>query len=285
MSNVKELKSIELASFTTMMTGISVLFSIIAAVIFAIFMGATVPNGLGMVIYLIPTIIVGTFMYTIYNSFCEGLLYNLLGKKLKTVAMIISDKGEIAKISTTETATMAAIILTIQVILLYLVSVFILPIFLTSLMQTLMYAGQSAVAYSIYQLLMFISQPATIGISIFGTFIITFVFVLLGTYIYNLVANSGRAIVLKISEENGLTVIESVDALKIAIMFAIICGVLSIITGIISLISGANFLSFIGSVIGGFAGGFIEFYLFARFYNFLAPKIGNIKLELIDFKI
>ena len=285
MSNVKELKSIELASFTTMMTGIAVLFSIIAAIIFAIYMGAAVPNGLGMVIYLIPTIIVGTFMYTIYNSFCEGLLYNFLAKKLKTIAVIITDKGEIAKISTTETATMAAIILTIQAILLYLVSVFILPIFLTSIMQTLMYAGQSTVAYSIYQLLMLLSQPATIGISIFGTFIITFVFVLLGTYIYNFVANSGRTIVLKLSEENCLTVIDSVDTLKIAIMFSIICGVLSIITGIISLVSGANILSFIGSVIGGFVGGFVEFYLFALFYNFLAPKIGKIKLELIDFKI
>ena len=285
MSNVKELKSIELASFTTMITGISVIFSIIGAIILAIIIGAFVPNGGGIAIYLVPTIIVGTFMYTIYNSFSQGLFYNLLAKRLKTVAMIITDKGEIAKISTTETATMTAIILTIQVILLYLVSVFVLPMFLTSIMQTLMYAGQDTVAFSIYQMIMLLSQPTTIGLIIFGTFIITFVFVLLGTYIYNLVANSGRAIVLKLSEENGFTAIDHIDPLKAAIMFAIISGVLSIITGIISLISGANFANFIGEVLGGFVGGFIEFYLYALFYNFLAPKLGKIKLELIDFRI
>ena len=59
MSNVKELKSIELASFTTMASGISVLFSIIAAIILTIFMVAFVPNGGGVAIYLIPTVIVG----------------------------------------------------------------------------------------------------------------------------------------------------------------------------------------------------------------------------------
>ena len=68
-------------------------------------------------------------------------------------------------------------------------------------------------------------------------------------------------------------------------MFAIISGGLSIITGIISLISGANFANFIGEVLGGFVGGVIEFYLFALFYNFLAPYLGKIKLELIDFRI
>ena len=285
MSNVKELKSIELASFTTMASGISVLFSIIAAIILTIFMVAFVPNGGGVAIYLIPTVIVGSFMYTIYNSFCDGLLYNMLSKKLKTIAMIITDNGEVVKISTTETATMTAIILTIQGILLYLVSVFVLPLLLTSVIQTLMYTGQSTIAYSLYQLLAILSQPTTILILIFSTFIITFVFVLLGTYIYNFVAKSGRAVVLKLSDENGLTVIDSVDPLKMAAMFAIISGVLSIISGVISIISGANAASFIGSVIGGFVGGFVEFYLIAAFYNFLAPKLGKIKLELIDFRI
>ncbi len=285
MSNVKELKSIELASFTTMVTGISVLFSIIGAIILTIFLVTTVPNGAGVAIYLIPTVIVGAFMYTIYNSFCEGMLYNFLSKKLKTIAMIITDKGEVVKISTTETATMTAIILTIQAILLYLVSVFVLPLLLTSVIQTLMYTGQTVVAYSLYQLLAILSQPTTILILIFSTFIVTFVFVLIAAYIYNIVAKSGRAIILNLSNENNFTVIDSVDPLKLAIMFAIICGVLSIISGVISLISGTNAVSLIGNIIGGFVGGFIEFYLIAVFYNFLAPKIGKIKLELIDFKI
>lgn len=285
MADVKELKSIELTSFTTMATGIAVLFSIIAAIILAIIIGATVPNGVGIVIYLIPTIIIGTLMYNIYNTFFEGFLYNVLAKRLKTIAVAIEGGKEIVKISTSETATMVSLIVTIQFILLYLVSLFILPLTLSSMVQTLMYTGQSSLAYGIYQFLNLISQPTTILILIFGTFIITFVFVLLGTYIYNMMAKSGRGIVLNLSEENGLTVIDSIDPLKLGIMFAVISGLLSLITALISLVSGGNLPSLLGSVIGGFVGGFIEFYLMGLFYNFLAPKLGKIKIELIDYVI
>ena len=285
MSEIKELRSIELASFTTMTTGIAVLFSIISAIILSVSMSLIVPDGTGLAIYLIPTIIVGSFMYTIYNSFCEGLLYNLLAKKLKTIAVEIKDGKEIVKISTSETAMMVSIILTIQAILLYLVSVLILPLLITTVMQTLIYSGQQTLAYGIYQLLIMLSQPTTVAIFIFGTLIISFVFVLLGTYIYNILANTGRGAILNLSDENGLTSVDSIDCLKLAIVFAIISGILNLIIAIIMLISGIPLTTAIGNIIGGFVGGFVAFYLFAAFYNFLAPKLGKIKLELIDYKI
>ena len=285
MVDVKELKSIELTSFTTMATGIAVLFSIISAILLSIIIGAAVPNGAGIVIYLIPTIIIGTLMYSIYNNFFEGFLYNVLAKKLKTIAVAIEDGNQIVKISTSETATMVSLIVTIQFVLLYLVSLFILPLTLSSMIQTLMYTGQSTLAYGIYQFLNLISQPTTILIMIFGVFIITFVFVLIGTYIYNMVAKSGRGIVLNLSEENGFTAIDSIDPLKLGMMFAVISGILSLITALISLFSGGNLPSLIGSIIGGFVGGFIEFYLLGLFYNFLAPTLGKIKIELIDYVI
>ena len=37
-----------------------------------------------------------------------------------------------------------------------------------------------------------------------------------------------------------------------------------------------------GKIFVDFIWGFIETYLIAIFYNFLAPKIGKIKFELID---
>lgn len=285
MSEFKELRLIELSSYTTLTTGIAVLFSIISAIILSIGIIAFVPNGASIVPYLIPTIIVGAFMYTIYNSFCQGLLYNLLAKKLKTIAIEIKDNKEIVKISTSETATMVALILTIQVILLYLVSVLILPLILTTAVQTLMYSGQQAIAYPFYQALIVLSQPVTIAIFIFGTFIISFVFVLLGTYIYNILAKNGRGIVLNLSNENEFTLINSIDPLKLAIAFAIISGILNLIAAIIMVISGSPITSAIGNVLGGFIAGFVEFYLLAVFYNYLAPKLGKLKIELIDFKI
>ena len=45
MTNAKELRSIELASFTTITTGISVVFSIIIAIIIAIVISLTAPKG------------------------------------------------------------------------------------------------------------------------------------------------------------------------------------------------------------------------------------------------
>ena len=140
-------------------------------------------------------------------------------------------------------------------------------------------------AYSIYQLLIVLSQPATIGIIIFGTFIISFVFVLIGTYIYNILGKNGRGAVLNLSIENSMTSIDSIDSLKLAIAFAIISGILNLILAIIMMISGAPITTAIGNVIGGFVGGFIEAYLVGLFYNFLAPKLGKLKIELIDFKI
>ena len=284
MLSIKEIRSIELSSFTTISTAISLLFSIISVIIISIFIALLMPATSSIIPYLIPTIIVGSFMFTIYNSFCQGLLYNLLAKKLKTVAIAIND-GEIIKISTTETAMMVSIILTIQMLLLYLVSILVLPLILTTAMQTLMYSGQQVIAYNLYQLLILISQPVTIAIFIFGTLIISFVFVLLGCYIYNMLGKRGRGVSLKLSNNNGLTEIESIDSLKLAIAFAIISCILNLILGIIMIISGAPITTGIGNCLGGLIVGFIESYLIAAFYNYLSPKLGNLKIELIDFKI
>ena len=191
------------------------------------------------------------------------------------------DGGEIVKISPTETATLVATIALIQVVLAYLVSVLILPLFLSTMMQTLIMVNQ-ALAYSIYQILMLITQPMTIVMIILGTFVITFVFVLIGAYIYNLLASKGRGIVLELSEENGLTAIDSIDMMRFAIVIAIISVVATLITGIIGLISGGNAVNLIINIISSLISGFVVAALMAIFYNFLAPKLGKLKIELID---
>ena len=282
MVSVKELKSIDLASFTIISTGIAVLFSIISSILLTVAIGITSPSAIGASIYLISTIIIGTLMYNIYNSFFEGFLYNTLAKKMNTIKLAFKDEKEIVKISTTETAIIISMIITIQTILIYLVSVVLLPLLLSSVVQTLMYSGQSMLAYSIYQFMMLLSQPMTIAMIIFGTFIISFVFILLGSYIYNVLANTGRGVVVNLSKEGNLTAIDSVDVLKFAIVFAVISCVLNLILGIVTLISGGNFAAIAVGAIGGLVAGFVEGALFAVFYNFLAPKLGKLKLELIE---
>ena len=281
MLSIKELKSIELSSYTIMATAISVIFSIISAVVMIAAMGVIDASLIGGAIYLASTLIVGTLMYTTYNAFCQGFLYNVLSKRMNAIRFAVKDEKEIVKVSTTQTAIIFSIILTIQMILLYLVSVFLLPLLISSMVQTLMYSGQSTLAYGLYQFLMLISQSTTIALIIFGTFIVSFVFILLGCYIYNIFANTGRGVIVNLSKEDGLTVVDSIDVLKFAIAATVVIGVLNLLFSILTLASG-DVTSAVGSIIGGFVGAFIEGALFALFYNFLAPKLGKLKLELID---
>ncbi len=281
MSIVKEIKSIDLSSYTLIMTGIAVLFSILSALVLTIGIGIISPGNIGIAVFIIPTIIVGTFMYTIYNSFSQGLFYNLLSTKLNAIKFTL-EENQIVKISPNETATMLAVIATIQVLLLYLVTVFILPLVLNATIQTLMFGGQELLAYELYQFLILINQPMTIILFIFGTFVITFVFTLIGVYIYNILAKKGKAITVELSNENEMTALDSIDLMSLAIAVAIINGILTLIFAIIMLISGGNIATLLTNVISSIITGFIEAALFAIFYNFLAPKIGKLKLELID---
>ena len=281
MSIVKEIKSIDLSSYTLIMTGIAVLFSILSALVLTIGIGIISPGNIGIAVFIIPTIIVGTFMYTIYNSFSQGLFYNLLSAKLNAIKFTL-EENQIVKISPNETATMLAVIATIQVLLLYLVTVFILPLVLNATIQTLMFGGQELLAYELYQFLILINQPMTIILFIFGTFVITFVFTLIGVYIYNILAKKGKSITVELSNENEMTALDSIDLMNLAIAVAIINGILTLIFAIIMLISGGNIATLLTNVISSIITGFIEAALFAIFYNFLAPKIGKLKLELID---
>ena len=281
MTSVKELKSIDLNSFTIIGTGITVLISALISILIAIGIVITSPGNASISIYIIPTIIVGSFICGIYQYFSNGLFYNFLSKKFRNINVAF-DNESLVKISTTETATIIATITLIQVLLTYLVSVLILPLVINATIQTLMLGGQQLMAYSLYQFLLVLSQPITIITLIFGSFIITFVFVLIGAYIYNLIASKGRAITLKLSKENEMTAIDSIEILNFAIASAIILGVLSLIFGIIMVISGANMMTLITDVCGGVVYGFIAAALTAASYNLLAPKIGKLKIELID---
>ena len=280
MVSVKELKSIDLSSYTIICTAVSVLLTALISVAMAIGIMILAPDAGGIGILIIPTLVVGAFMVGIYRYFSEGLFYNFLATRLRNIKIEL-DGGEIVKISPTETATLVATIALIQVVLAYLVSVLILPLFLSTMMQTLIMVNQ-ALAYSIYQILMLITQPMTIVMIILGTFVITFVFVIIGAYIYNLLASKGRGIVLELSEENGLTAIDSIDMMRFAIVIAIISVVATLITGIIGLISGGNAVNLIINIISSLISGFVVAALMAIFYNFLAPKLGKLKIELID---
>ena len=280
--DMHELKSIDLASFTIMSTGISVLYVLIFTLIIALAIAVSVPPATAFAIYLIPTLVVGAFIFTIYNSFFTGFLYNTLGKKLNRIKIGLNG-GEVTKISAAQTAIMVSIISTIQLILIYLASILIFPLMINTVIQTFAYAGQQMLALSIYQFMMVISQPITVIAIFAGTFVLTFVYVFIAMILYNFLAGRDRGAELNLSKEGDFTAIDSVNVLKLAIVFAIIVGILTVIYSIVSFILiGGSSMVLITTLISGFVNGFVEGALIAIFYNFLAPRLGKIKIELIE---
>ena len=280
--SMNELKSIDLASFTIISTGISVLYTLIFTLLIAVAIAISVPAATTFAIYLIPTIVVGTLIFTIYNSFFEGFLYNVLGKKLNRIKIGL-EGNEVSKISAAQTAIMISIITTIQVILIYLASILVFPLVLNTVIQTFAYAGQQMLALTLYQFMIFISQPQVIIAFFAATFVVTFVYVLISMIIYNFLASKGRRIVVNLSKEGELTAVDSIDVLKLAIVFTIIVGVLNLIYVIFSFILFGGYpVVILLSIISGFVNGFIEGALIAIFYNFLAPRLGKLKIELIE---
>ena len=184
MSDVKILKSIDITSYTIMGTGIGVLFSVLFSIILLIAIGILNAQSIGVVAYIIPTIIVGTIMCSIYNRFAEGYLYNWLTKRMNPITFELNDEKEITKISTVPTALIASIITTILVILLCAITIFIAPIIISAIVQTLMFSGQTVMAFALYQVAAMIMQPSFIALSIIGSLFITIVFTLIATYIY-----------------------------------------------------------------------------------------------------
>ena len=273
----KKLTSIDIESYTVISTGINVLLSIIMSIIIVGLFAVAVPNSIGVMAYLIPTIIFGTMISNIFLAFTEGYLYNTLSSKFGFIKLDI-DEEYIKKISTKETALIVGSISLIMILIIYLAFSLIIPLFLSSLMTILMYGSQTNLAAALYQIMFLISNPLFIAIGILGSVIIVTVFTLLATYIYNILASSERGILVKLTTEDKFT--QSITPFNFAIAIGAICLILNIILGIILVISGVPIFNALVDILMSFVTGFISSYIIAVFYNFLAPKLGKLKVEL-----
>ena len=276
---VKELKSIDISSYTIIATGISTLISILISIIIVGIFAASVPNSIIVMIYIVPTIVFGTIICSIFSYFSQGYLYNVLSKKLGFIKLDI--EGEyIKKISPKEIGLISGAITLIMALVIYLALSLIIPLLISSLMTILMYASQNQVATVVYQLMIIISNPISIAVGIVGSAIMVSVFALLGSYIYNVLANSERGILVKLSQEDNLTQLDSITPTNFAIAIGAISLILNIVIGAILIISGVPIFNALIDILIGFFIVFIEALIIAVFYNFLAPKIGKLKVKL-----
>lgn len=276
---VKEMKSLDVTSFTVALTGVSTLLSLIIGIILVGAISASVPNSFATMAYVLPTIVFSTMICGIFIYFSEAYLYNVLSKRIGTIKFEI-ENGTILKVSTKETALIVGLSVTIITIVVYLAFSLILPLILSSFITILMYAAQEALAMVAYQAMILFSNPAYIAVGIVSTLIVTTVFTLLGCYFYNILGDSERGIKVELTEEGGFTLLDSIDTLSFGIAIGAVCLILNIILALIMIISGYDIFTALSGVLASFVGAFIESVIMAAAYNLLAPRIGKLKAEL-----
>ena len=276
---LKELKSIDVASYTTILAGISLLISVILSVIITGIFAVSVPGSIGIIAYIIPTIVFGTLIWSIFILFSQATLYNALSKIIGAIKLDING-NYIKSISSKETTILVTAITMILNVVIYLSVSFLMPMILSTILSILMYSGQNEIGMAVYQLIVTVSNPMTIILGLVFILIATLILTLLSTYIYNFLGDSERGITVELSNDGKFTVVESVDAVSFAVAISAISLIVNIVLGVIMIVNGTPLLYTTVNILSGFIGTFVACILVALFYNYLSPRIGKLKVEL-----
>lgn len=237
-------------------------------------------TGLGIpLIILLP---IGAFFVTIVISFFSVMLYNVLVPRLGGVKLELEGK-EVEKIPVISFALILSVIGAVWAFIAgLLLAAVISPMFslisslpegasilanITNTSGTNMPTGaELGAAGVIVPLLLIIGLP--IMVFVFG-----FIWNALFAMFYNYIVTRVVKIQLEFSQIAGnLHELKHIPVLPTALAIALVFALLGIISGIMS----GNF----GQFISDFILYFIETALIALLYNYLAPKIGSIKLNL-----
>lgn len=295
MIDVKEIKSVKLTPFTKMSASIYGVLGLIAAILMLITLSIiqvagimpqlghfNVVTGIGIpIIILFP---IGAFFSTIVISFFSVMLYNALVPRLGGIKLELEGKN-VVKIPVISYALILSAIGALWAFIVGLVlAAVISPVFsLLSTMSTLPEASQIAANFTnatgaamptgvafgtagiVVSLMLIIGLP--IMVFVFG-----FIWNALFALFYNHIATRASKIQLEFSQITGnLHEIKNIPVIPTALAVAITYALL----GLLGILSG-NYTDFITN----FVQYFIGTALIALLYNYLAPKIGSIKLNL-----
>jgi hypothetical protein len=293
MIDVKEIKSVKLTPFTRMSASIYGILGFIAAVVMFFVLIIVQAAGVipqlgqfnlvtGVGVPLIVLIPIGAFFSTIVVSFFSVMLYNALVPRLGGVKLEL-EGNEVEKIPVISFSLILSAIGAIWAFIAGLVlAAVISPVFsLISAMPatanitanftnatgaTLPTGFEFGAFGAIVTLLLIIGLP--IMVFVFG-----FIWNALFAIFYNYLVTRVAKIQLEFSQITGnLHELKHIPVLPTALAVAIVFALLGVISGILS----GNY----GEFISNFIVYFIETALIAVLYNYLAPKIGSIKLNL-----
>lgn len=308
MVDVKEIKSIKLASFTLMSSSIHAILAFIAAIITLIAFGiiaSLIPQAsvFGSVItstgaaLLIIYPIAAFFMY-LAISFFSILLYNGLAPKLGGVKLEL-EGNEVTNIPV---VSFALILAAIEAIWAFIIGVFLAAVVtpvITALSSSIPVVSQAiANATNVTNATIPTGQAVAAGgvflaiILIIGLPIMAFIggFIVnaLAAIFYNYISTKVSKIQLNFDAVTGtLKNLTSIPVVPTSLAVAIVFTIFGLIRGLgdlASLSARGNALggveALIASIVGYFVMYFIATALITIFYNVLAPRIGAVKLEL-----
>ena len=293
MVDIKEIKSLKLTHFTKMSASICGILGLIAAIIMLFIIiivevTGIVPHlgqfniitGFGVpIIVLFP---IGAFFITIATSFFSAILYNILAPKVGGVKLEL-ENNEVVKIPVISFALILSAIGSIWAFVIGLVlAALISPLF--SLINSIPLSSNITSSFTnvtgatmptgaeIGVAGLILSVVLIIGLPILA-FVAGFIRNALFAIFYNYIATRVSKIKLEFNQITGnLQEIKHIPVLPTALAVAIVYALLGIISGIMS----KDYTNFISN----FVSYFIEIALAAILYNYLAPKIGSIKLNL-----
>ena len=293
MVDIKEIKSIKLTPFTKMSASIHGIIGLIAAIV--LFISLVIVQATGLITQLgqfnvvsglgVPLIILlplGAFFITIMVSFFSALLYNTLVPRIGGIKLEL-EGNDVENIPVISFALILAAIGAIWAFIVGLVlAAVISPIF--SLITTLPQAANITANFTnvtgaalpsgvdfgavgiIVTLLLIIGLPILV-------FVFAFISNALFAIFYNYLVTRVAKIKLEFATISGnLHELKHIPVLQTALAIAIVYAILGLIFGLLS----RNYTEFITN----FVQYFIGTALIAILYNYLAPKIGSIKLNL-----
>jgi hypothetical protein len=295
MINIKEIKSVKLAPFTRMSASIYAVLGFIAAIVMLIALiivqaAGVIPElgqfnlitGLGIpLIVLLP---IGAFFSTIVVSFFSVMLYNILVPRLGGVRLEL-EGNEVENIPVISFSLILSAIGAIWAFIMGLIlAAVISPLFsfististmpeaanitadLTASGATIPTGSEIGAAGAIVTLILIIGLPIM-------AFVFGFIWNALFALFYNYLVSRVAKIQLEFGQITGsLHELKHIPVLPTALAVALVFTLLGLISGILS----GNY----GEFISNFILYFIETALIALLYNYLAPKIGSIKLNL-----
>lgn len=292
MVDIKEIKSVKLASFTKMSASIYGILGFVAALAMLIILIIVQAAGLipqlgqfnivtGVGIPLLVLFPIGAFLITLAVSFFSAMLYNVLVPKLGGIKLELEGE-DVVKIPVISFSLILSAIGAIWAFIAgLLMAAFITPLFsvistspiasnitanLTNTTGTTIPSGAFGAAGVILALLLVIGLPIM-------AFVFGFIWNALFALFYNYIVTRVAKIKLEFANLTGsLYELKSIPVMPTALAVALIYALLGIISGILN----HNYGEFITNFIFYFIGTAIA----ALSYNYLAPKIGTIKLNM-----